>query len=173
MRSLGWADYLKVEMNNNRKSLVVSYWVYVPPSSPQIHQLTPSLPPFPSRPQPPIIPGRPAPPPNANRIKLPPTGGTLSISIVEANASPLVPGGGPARSSKARVLAELQARSKFGIFGGAGAGVGVGRKASDEVEGLKFEVRWETSKGAFGLKVAEEDVRVGEGELRVVSYLFV
>jgi hypothetical protein len=30
MRSLGWADYLKVEMTNNRKTLVVSYWMSVP-----------------------------------------------------------------------------------------------------------------------------------------------
>lgn len=29
MRSLGWADYLKVEMTNERKTLIVSYWVYV------------------------------------------------------------------------------------------------------------------------------------------------
>ena len=37
---------------------------------------------------------------------------------------------------------------------------------------MKFEVRWETSQGAFGVKVAEEDVRVqgggvGSGELWV------
>jgi len=49
--------------------------------------------------------------------------------------------------------------------------VGAGKKASDEVEGLKFEVKWEISKGAFGVKVAEEDVRVEEGELAVVSCL--
>ena len=34
---------------------------------------------------------------------------------------------------------------------------------------MKFEVRWETSQGAFGVKVAEEDVRVQGGELAVVS----
>jgi mediator of RNA polymerase II transcription subunit 14 len=55
-------------------------------------------------------------------------------------------------------LAELQVKAKF-----------AGKKASDEVEGLKFEVKWETSKGAFGVKVAEEDVRVEEGSLDVVS----
>jgi mediator of RNA polymerase II transcription subunit 14 len=66
------------------------------------------------------------------------------------------------------VVAELQARAKFG----AGAGAGAGKKASDEVEGLKFEVKWEATKGAFGVKVAEEDVRVEEGELSVVSFPF-
>ena len=29
MRSLGWADFLKVEMSGDHKTLVVSYWVYV------------------------------------------------------------------------------------------------------------------------------------------------
>jgi hypothetical protein len=29
MRSLGWADYLKVEMTNNRKTLTASYWMFV------------------------------------------------------------------------------------------------------------------------------------------------
>lgn len=28
MRSLGWADYLTVQMDVNRKVLVASYWVY-------------------------------------------------------------------------------------------------------------------------------------------------
>jgi mediator of RNA polymerase II transcription subunit 14 len=27
MRSLGWADYMKVEMTNNRKTLTASYWM--------------------------------------------------------------------------------------------------------------------------------------------------
>lgn len=29
MRSLGWADYLKVEMSNDRKTLTLTYWLYV------------------------------------------------------------------------------------------------------------------------------------------------
>lgn len=28
MRSLGWADYLKVDMTNDRKTLTISYWMY-------------------------------------------------------------------------------------------------------------------------------------------------
>jgi hypothetical protein len=28
MRSLGWADYLSVQMAANRKSMVASYWMY-------------------------------------------------------------------------------------------------------------------------------------------------
>ena len=34
---------------------------------------------------------------------------------------------------------------------------------------MKFEVRRETRRGAFGVKVAEEDVRVQGGKLAVVS----
>ena len=66
--------------------------------------------------------------------KLLPTRGTLSISIVEGktNASPLIAGGGPAQSSKERVLAELQAKAKLEI--GGGGGVGVAKKALDEVD---------------------------------------
>ncbi|TFY81803.1 hypothetical protein EWM64_g2210 [Hericium alpestre] len=39
MRSLGWAEFLTVEMARNRKSLSLSYWMYAPllrPSSPSI-----------------------------------------------------------------------------------------------------------------------------------------
>ncbi|OAX41796.1 MED14-domain-containing protein [Rhizopogon vinicolor AM-OR11-026] len=57
MRSLGWADFLKVEMRDGRKTLAVSYWM---------------------RPPQPTISGLPP-----NRVKPPPHGGTLTISIVE------------------------------------------------------------------------------------------
>ncbi len=29
MRSLGWAEYMRVQMTADRKQLTVSYWVYV------------------------------------------------------------------------------------------------------------------------------------------------
>lgn len=29
MRSLGWGEYLKVEMSNDRKTLTLTYWLYV------------------------------------------------------------------------------------------------------------------------------------------------
>ncbi|EJD37524.1 MED14-domain-containing protein [Auricularia subglabra TFB-10046 SS5] len=35
LRSLGWADYLKVEMSQDRKTLTATYWVRKPPSGPQ------------------------------------------------------------------------------------------------------------------------------------------
>ncbi|KAJ7874735.1 mediator complex subunit MED14-domain-containing protein [Mycena olivaceomarginata] len=95
MRSLGWAEYLSVNMSDNRKSFTASYWL-----------------------------------------------GTLKISIVEAKHPSTR---GPARSPKARVLAELQHRSKLGAL-----------RASDEVEGLKFEVRWEPAKGALGVPISPE-----------------
>ncbi|KAK7045730.1 mediator complex subunit [Paramarasmius palmivorus] len=55
MRSLGWGEYLNVNMSPNRKVLTVSYWVRrPPPQAPQRHQ-----------------------------AKLPLLGGTVTISIVE------------------------------------------------------------------------------------------
>jgi len=71
------------------------------------------------------------------------------------------------------VLAELQDRAKLGGVGVGWVteGSGTMKRPSDEVEGLKFVVKWETSKGAFGVKVSDEDVRVEEGELSVVSLL--
>ncbi|KAJ6495613.1 mediator complex subunit MED14-domain-containing protein [Mycena vitilis] len=85
------------------------------------------------------------PPPAASRprAKLPLLGGTLTISIVEAKHPSQIHG--PARTPKARVLAELQHRSKLGTL-----------RASDEVEGLKFEVRWEPAKGALGAIISSE-----------------
>ncbi|KAJ7690643.1 MED14-domain-containing protein [Mycena rosella] len=120
MRSLGWADYLSVNMSDNRKSFVASYWLSRD-SRPAIAANTY---------------GRP-------RTKLPLLGGTLTISIVEAK--PLPQARGPARSPKARVLAELQQRSKLGTL-----------RPSDEVEGLKFEVRWEPAKGALGAVISPD-----------------
>ena len=51
----------------------------------------------------------------------------------------------PTRPQKARVLAELQQRSKLGNL-----------KPSDEVEGLKFEVCWQPAKGALGVIISPE-----------------
>ncbi|KAJ7928568.1 mediator complex subunit MED14-domain-containing protein [Mycena leptocephala] len=116
MRSLGWADYLSVKMSDDRKSFTASYWLRPAPSTNAF--------------------GRP-------RAKLPLLGGTLTISIVEAKHQSQTRG--PARSPKARVLAELQQRSKLGTL-----------RASDEVEGLKFEVRWEPAIGALGAVISAE-----------------
>jgi len=104
------------------------------------------------RPTPPSIPGRP-------RSKLPLLGGTLTVAIVETRAPPQVGGGGPARSSKARVLADLQQKSKLGTT-----------KPSDEVEGLKFEIRWEPAKGALGVNIPLEDSIMPDGLILVVSF---
>ena len=29
LRTLGWGEYLKVEMSNDRRTLTLSYWMYV------------------------------------------------------------------------------------------------------------------------------------------------
>ncbi|KAI9442706.1 MED14-domain-containing protein [Lactarius indigo] len=54
LRSLGWGDFLKVEMSRDRKALSVSYWIRQPP---------------------------PRPPPPAARFQLPLLGGTLKIEL--------------------------------------------------------------------------------------------
>ncbi|KZT04699.1 MED14-domain-containing protein [Laetiporus sulphureus 93-53] len=59
LRSLGWADFLTVEMTNSRQTMVVSYWIRKPPSK---------------------IPGRQPPP-------IPLLGGRLTISIVRVPAA--------------------------------------------------------------------------------------
>lgn len=61
------------------------------------------------------------------------------------------------RTPKARVLADLQQKSKLG-----------GMRPSDEVEGLKFEVRWEPAKGAFGIMLPQEESVLPKGYLFVV-----
>ena len=76
--------------------------------------------------------------------------------------APRQAGSGPARSPKARVLAELQQRSKIG-----------NAKLSDDVEGLKFQVKWEPAKGALGVVIPVEEAMLASAELSVVSfYLF-
>ncbi|KAH9170124.1 MED14-domain-containing protein [Lactarius sanguifluus] len=54
LRSLGWGDFLKVEMSRDRKALSISYWIRQPP---------------------------PRPPPPAARFQLPLLGGTLKIEL--------------------------------------------------------------------------------------------
>ncbi|KAI0273942.1 mediator complex subunit MED14-domain-containing protein [Russula aff. rugulosa BPL654] len=44
LRSLGWGDFLKVEMSRNRKSLSVSYWIRHPPARPPSHAPSVQLP---------------------------------------------------------------------------------------------------------------------------------
>jgi mediator of RNA polymerase II transcription subunit 14 len=105
-----------------------------------------------SRQPPPTAPGR-AP----NRSKLPLLGGTLTISILQSFAPPQA-GGGPARSPKARVLADLEQKSKFG-----------NAKPSDEAEALKFQVRWEPTKGALSVIIPPEDAMLSEKDLFIVS----
>ncbi|GLB37299.1 putative MED14-domain-containing protein [Lyophyllum shimeji] len=86
LRSLGWADYLTVQMSQNRKVLTVSYWIRQAP---------------------------PQPPQGPQRVKLPTLGGTITISIVEVSG-PARTGPGPARPPKARAFAQLQRKAKLG-----------------------------------------------------------
>ncbi|KAL1745364.1 mediator complex subunit MED14-domain-containing protein [Schizophyllum fasciatum] len=90
--------------------------------------------------------------PRHPRNAVPTSGGKLSISIVERRS----PKGEPARSPKARMLAEIQRKSKLGNL-----------RPSEEVETLALEARWEPEPDALGVSVPREFVMVGEGELAV------
>jgi mediator of RNA polymerase II transcription subunit 14 len=71
---------------------------------------------------------------------------------------PVQAGLGPERSSKARVISKLQQRSKLG-----------NASASDEVESLRFKVRWEPARGALGVLIPVEEVSaLPENELNIV-----
>lgn len=135
----------------------------------------------------PIPPGRPPP----QRAKLPPIGGRLIISIVPTQPSPPQPQphsrsssqaqsqsqshsqaqshsstaststgmSPPVRKPKARILMELQQRAKLGTKG----------RPSDEVEGVRFDVRWEPQNMTLAVPANLEDVQFADGELVVVS----
>ncbi|KAI0072724.1 MED14-domain-containing protein [Panus rudis PR-1116 ss-1] len=135
LRSLGWADFLTAEMSNDRKTLTLTYWIRKPAASGS---------------------GRPSTP---RRI-----GGTLTISITKAepqpsnSPSPQMPlNYQPRRSATARVLAELQQRSKLGER----------NCPSDTPESLFFDVRWEPQPNALGITVPAEAVRISPEELKV------
>lgn len=82
---------------------------------------------------------------------MPLQGGTVTISMTEG--SPVT----GTRSSKAKVLTELQYASKLGS-----------KAASDKVESLKFEVRWEPTPNAVGIPIAAEEFVLPDGVLVVV-----
>ncbi|CDO75529.1 hypothetical protein BN946_scf184871.g10 [Trametes cinnabarina] len=134
LRSLGWGDFLTVEMTNNRQKMVVSYWVHKPP---------------------PTQAGQPAHSQSHSqtRNRIPKLGGKLSISIVQVKEKT---GRKAMRSPKARVLAELQERSKLDHA-----------RPSDEVEHLRFDVQWEPEKGALGVNIGPEDVHIPPEQLRI------
>ncbi|RDX48026.1 MED14-domain-containing protein [Lentinus brumalis] len=128
LRSLGWAEYLTVEMTNKRQSMVVHYWVRKPPSTQRRRA-------------------------GQSQKPLPPLGGKIVISIVHVKEQT---GRKAMRSPRARVLAELQARSKLETS-----------RPSDEVEHMRFDVRWEPEQGALGVTPAPEDMFISPGELQI------
>ena len=132
MRSLGWAEYLTVEMTKNRQSMVVHYWVRKPPQ----RRRAPS-----------------------QQRPLPLLGGKLTISIVQVKEQT---GRNAMRSPRARVLAELQSRPKLQAS-----------RPSDEVEHMRFDIKWEPEPGALGVTPALEDIHMPPGELQIVRGLVV
>ncbi|TCD64872.1 mediator complex subunit [Steccherinum ochraceum] len=141
MRSLGWSDYLTVEMSNNRRTLILSYWIRKPP---------------------PRIPGKP-PPQQQSRNKIPLLGGTLSISIVPAQPPPTSihphrsTAHPPIRSPRSDILAQLQERAKLGEK----------TRPSDVVENMCLEVKWEPQQGALGVTIPEAAAHISPNELKI------
>jgi mediator of RNA polymerase II transcription subunit 14 len=86
-----------------------------------------------------------------NRVKLPLHGGTLTISIVEDTDKKA------ARPPMARMLAELQRRSKLGDM-----------RPTDEVESLQFDVKWEPMKGVLAANIDADEAIAAVQELVVV-----
>ncbi|KAG6829450.1 hypothetical protein H0H92_004510 [Tricholoma furcatifolium] len=86
MRSLGWAEYLTVEMSPNRKIMTVSYWFR-----------------------------KPLPPGRQNRIKLPLIGGTVTISIVESRSSSHTPGPARSPKARALARLQRRAKLGDGM----------------------------------------------------------
>ncbi|EIM79913.1 MED14-domain-containing protein [Stereum hirsutum FP-91666 SS1] len=127
LRSLGWADFLRVVMSRDRKTLTITYWIRKPlPTGPNAPRIKPA--------------------------KLPPHGGTLTISLVSSPA--------PRRSPRSRVLAEIQEKTKLKAR--------LGRKPSDEVEGMMWEVTWKPEVTALGVdRIPREDAVLMEKEVVV------
>ncbi|KAH9963764.1 mediator complex subunit MED14-domain-containing protein [Russula dissimulans] len=121
LRSLGWGDFLKVEMSRDRKMLSVSYWIRHPPARP---------------------------PPHPGSFQLPLLGGTLRIELRTTSD--------PIRKPHARVVTELQDRAKLG-----------GRRPSDTVEGIAWNVVWEPTLLALGIALTSEGAISTPGELTV------
>ncbi|KAF8893946.1 mediator complex subunit MED14-domain-containing protein [Infundibulicybe gibba] len=135
MRSLGWGEFLSVRMGPDRKSMVVAYWTQV------IHFTSVRPPSLPTQ-------GRP-------RTKLPALGGAITISIIESRG-PSQTGAGSAKSPKARIMANIQRKSKLG-----------NSRPSDDVEGLEFRVSWEPAQGALGVDLPSESSTMPDGHLFV------
>jgi len=91
------------------------------------------------------------------KFKLPLLGGKVTVSIVETHGPPQADPG-PERTPKSRMLAKLQRKAKLG-----------NSKPSDEVEGLRFEVKWQPEKGALGVILSPKQLVLPEELLRVVS----
>ncbi|KAH9940499.1 MED14-domain-containing protein [Epithele typhae] len=127
MRSLGWGEFMTVEMTNHRQTLVVKYWVRKQPPTNQRHR--------------------------QSQKQLPLLGGKLTVSIVQVKEKA---GRNALRSPKARVLAELHARSRMNAA-----------RPSDEVEHMRFDVRWDPEPDALGVAPAMADMFMPPGELQI------
>ncbi|KAF8909892.1 MED14-domain-containing protein [Mucidula mucida] len=85
MRSLGWAEYMRVQMTADRKQLTVSYWVRKPSAAAS------------NRPQ-----------QQQRQSRIPLLAGTVTIAIVQAQSN-----GKPDRTPRNRILSEIQYKAKL------------------------------------------------------------
>ncbi|GJE97389.1 Med14 domain-containing protein [Phanerochaete sordida] len=181
MRSLGWGEYLKVEMSADRKTLTLTYWLRKPPQQPQRGNV-PKIPLFGGTLTISIIPTQPAPPiPNqppsasarpSHSQPLPSQGTPISLrppqnqrdqASQQQQQSALVADRRYRRSPKDRVLVELQERAKLNVAPKDQARrIG---KPSDETEGMVMHVAWAPQPGALGVNIKPEDMPIAPEEL--------
>ncbi|KAF5388784.1 hypothetical protein D9757_005677 [Collybiopsis confluens] len=84
------------------------------------------------------------------KLAVPLLGGAVTVSMIEG------PQISHTRSSKAKVLAELQYTAKLGS-----------KQASDKVESLRFEVRWEPTPNALGISIPPTEYTLSNDALVV------
>ncbi|EKM54002.1 uncharacterized protein PHACADRAFT_174499 [Phanerochaete carnosa HHB-10118-sp] len=181
MRSLGWGEYLKVEMSNDRKTLTLTYWLRKPPSQQQAQRANvPKLPLFGGTLTISIIPTQPAPPlskqPSTSSFRpsqsqtLPSQSSQTSLrpsqsqkeNSAQQSTQPSVDGR-YRRPPKDKVLVELQERAKL-IVAAKDQAKRVG-KPSDEPEGMVMHVDWQPQPGALGVNIKPTDMSISPDEL--------
>ncbi|KIP06411.1 hypothetical protein PHLGIDRAFT_460187 [Phlebiopsis gigantea 11061_1 CR5-6] len=185
MRNLGWAEYLKVEMSKDRKTLTLTYWLRKPPPSNLSRNNAASrIPLFGGTLTISIIPTQPAPPlppaPSTSSIRPSQSqnfSSQTSISSLRPSQSQSVPSSQTQRREpelsryrqppKTRVLAELQERAKLNI-----ASKEQDRrlgKPSDEPEGMVLHVDWQPQHAALGIKLQPGEALISPDELMINS----
>lgn len=133
LRTLGWRDYLKIDLSRDRRKLVLQYWIRTIPFLSQRH-------------------------PKASQQSQPPPmyGGTITISI--SNTPLSVPNTLPQFTNShvhdlARSLEERCTLNALRTHPGYVNVPGRTFVPSDRVERVTLAVRWESAPGALGIRI--------------------